>query len=134
MEQRQADIDALRAVIADVESGFNENDPDLSVEHFTADATAVNVMGALLRGRDGLLEANRRGLAGPLKDERARYELRDIVFVRPDVAIAHKTARAIDRDGEVLDEQDAMIALYVFVKREGRWMIAARQNTLIQLH
>ena len=24
-----------------------------------------------------------------------------------------------------------MIALYVFVKREGRWMIAARQNTLV---
>ena len=122
---------ALRAVIADVEAGSNDNDPELSVEHFTPDATAVNVMGALVRGRDALLEANRRGLAGPLKDERARYELRDIAFVGPDVALAHKTARAVDPDGAV-DEQHAMIALYVFVKREGRWMIAARQNTLVQ--
>jgi hypothetical protein len=31
-----------------------------------------------------------------------------------------------------VDEQHAMIALYVFVKRGGRWMIAARQNTLVQ--
>jgi hypothetical protein len=30
------DVTAIRQVIADIETGFNTNDPDLSVGHFTA--------------------------------------------------------------------------------------------------
>ncbi|MBE2315790.1 SgcJ/EcaC family oxidoreductase [Solirubrobacter sp. CPCC 204708] len=130
--QHQADIAELRAIIADVQTGFNENDPELLVGHFTDEGTAVNVMGALLRGREAMLEASRELLTGPLKDERARYVLGDVTFLGPDVAVAHKTARAIDRAGAELDARDAMIALYVFVREAGRWRIAARQNTLIR--
>jgi uncharacterized protein (TIGR02246 family) len=125
------DLAALHAIIADVERGFNDNDAELLTRHFRPDGSAVNVMGVLIAGREALAEANRRGLAGPLKDERARYELRDVTFLRPDVAVAHKLARAVDAHGAFLDERDAMVALYVFVKDEGRWWIAARQNTLI---
>jgi uncharacterized protein (TIGR02246 family) len=40
------DIAAIRAVIADIEAGFNENDAERSVAHFADDATAVDVAGA----------------------------------------------------------------------------------------
>jgi uncharacterized protein (TIGR02246 family) len=129
---RQGDIEALGAIIADVQAGFNDNDPELLAAHFTEDGTAVNVMGVLVEGRDAMVRTSRELLAGPLKEERARYELGDVVFLTPDVAVAHKTARAIDRDGVELDDRDVMIALYVFVRRDGRWLIAARQNTLIR--
>jgi uncharacterized protein (TIGR02246 family) len=125
------DTAALQQVIADIESGFNTNDAELSVKHFTDDASAVNVGGALTSGRDALLEAHRAGFAGPLRDQYAQYELDDVVFVRPDVAVAHKRARATDARGEPIDVGHAMIALYVFVKDDGRWRIAARQNTLV---
>ena len=59
------------------------------------------------------------------------FRLADVAFVRPDVAIAHKHARAITRDGEPLDAGHAMIALYVLVRDDGRWRVAARQNTLV---
>jgi len=128
----QQDVAAIEQVIADIEKGFNTNDPELSVEHFTDDATTVNVGGALASGRDALLEAHRAGFAGPLRDQYARYELDDVAFLRPDVAVAHKRARATDAGGEPIDVGHAMIALYVFVKDDGRWRVAARQNTLVQ--
>jgi uncharacterized protein (TIGR02246 family) len=127
-----ADIAAIRAVIADIERGFNEHDAERSAAQFTDDATAVNVGGVLIAGRDALLDAHRAGFAGPLSDQYARYELGEITFLRPDVAVAHKRARAIDADGNPLDLDHTMIALYVFVRDGGRWRVAARQNTLVR--
>ena len=126
------DIAAIRAVIADIEAGFNAKDAERSVAHFADDATAVSVGGSLVAGRDALLEAHRSGYAGPLRDQYARYELGDITFLRPDVAIAHKRARAVSADGAPIDLDHAMIALYVFVRNGGRWQVAARQNTLVR--
>lgn len=125
------DIAAIALVVADIETGFNANDPDLSVAHFIQNASAVTATGVQLTGREALLDANRRGLAGPLRDEHAHYELSDVVFLRPDVAIAHKHAWATDADGQLVDLGHAMVALYVLVKEGGRWWVAARQNTLV---
>ncbi|MFI6043457.1 SgcJ/EcaC family oxidoreductase [Nocardia sp. NPDC051321] len=126
-----ADIAAIKQIIGNVETAYNTNDPELMTADFTANAAVVNAVGALMTGRDALLEANRRGLSGFLKDEYVRYEVTDITFLRPDVAFAHKVARATTADGELIDIDHAMIALYVLVKEHGRWWTAARQNTLI---
>ncbi|TQM15284.1 SgcJ/EcaC family oxidoreductase [Pseudonocardia kunmingensis] len=126
-----ADIVAIRGVIADIEKGFNDNDAELLVEHFAAGATAVTATGAQVDGRQALLEVSRAGLAGPLRDERARYELADVRFVRPDVAVAHKHAWAVDGTGEPIDVGHAMSALYVLVREDARWWVVARQNTLV---
>ena len=127
-----ADVAAIRGVIADIEAGFNAKDPERSVAHFMPDATAVAVDGTLITGREALLEAHRAGYAGPLRDQYARYELADVTFLRPDVAVAHKRARATTADGEPLDVGHAMIALYVLVREDGRWLVAARQNTVVR--
>ena len=126
-----ADRAAIERVIADVEAGFNAHDAALSVAHFAANASAVSVRGAQVSGHDALLEAHRAGFAGPLRDQHARYELADVTFLRPDVAVAHKCARATTPEGEPIDVGHAMIALYVLVREGGRWWIAARQNTLV---
>ncbi|MBF6168480.1 SgcJ/EcaC family oxidoreductase [Streptomyces gardneri] len=125
------DIAAIRQIVANAEAGFNANDAALLSADFTANAAVVNAMGTLITGFEALLDANRRGLAGFLKDQYARYEIADITFLRPDVAIAHKRAWATTADGELLDNDHAMIALYVLVKQGDRWYTAARQNTLV---
>lgn len=127
-----ADIAAIHALVADIEQGFNTNDADLLVRPFIGNGSSVNVFGAQLTGLADMLEASRRGLAGPLADEHARYELADLVFLRPDVAIGHKLARAVAADGRPIDAEPSMIALYVFVEEDGQWWVAARQNTLVQ--
>ena len=126
-----ADRTAIHRIVSDIETGFNTNDADLLVTHFTDDGTAVNVGGTLLAGREAMLEASRTGLAGPLRDQYARYELGEITFLGPDVAIAHKRAMATTAAGEPLEVGHSMIALYAFVRDDGRWRVAARQNTLV---
>jgi uncharacterized protein (TIGR02246 family) len=127
----ERDVEAIERIISDIETGFNTKDPDLSVEHFTENATAVSVAGTLLSGRAALLDANIRSLSGPLRDQYARYEVDEVVFVRPDVAVAHKRAWATTADGEPIDTDHSMITLYVLVKEDGRWWVAARQNTMV---
>lgn len=125
------DIAAITALIKDVETGFNTNDADLLVRPITANGSVVNVMGVQLSGIDDLLASSRSGLAGPLADQYATYELADITFLRPDVAIAHKHAWATTAEGTRIDVGHTMVALYVFVKQDGVWWAAARQNTLV---
>ncbi|MPY95999.1 MAG: SgcJ/EcaC family oxidoreductase [Acidimicrobiia bacterium] len=127
------DLAAITQVIADIETGFNTKDQALSVAHFAENASGVSVAGVQVSGYDALLEAHRAGLAGALRDQFARYELADLVFVRPDVAIAHKRAWATTSDGDPIDVDHAMVALYVLVKEAGRWWVVARQNTLVQV-
>jgi uncharacterized protein (TIGR02246 family) len=127
-----ADAEDIRRVIADAEKAFNAKDPDLLVEHFARNVTAVGVTGALHVGRAAVLAASSSLFAGPLRDQRARYELVDVLFVRPDVALARKNATAVGPDGEPLSVGHAMIALYVLVRENGRWWVVGRQNTLVQ--
>jgi uncharacterized protein (TIGR02246 family) len=125
------DVRAIRDVIADNETGFNTNDAELSVAHFTDDAWGVAVTGVRVAGRPALLAAHRAGLAGPLRDQYARYRVGEVNFLRPDVAIAQKYATATDPDGRPIKLDHAMIALYVLVKEGDHWRVAARQNTLV---
>jgi uncharacterized protein (TIGR02246 family) len=125
------DIEEIKQVIADVERGFNTNDAALMNKHLAPDAAVVNAMGIRLVGVEEIMKASEAGLAGPLRDQYARYEVRDVRFVRPDVALVHKEAFAITADGTPIDLDHAMNALYVFVKEDGRWLVSARQNTLV---
>lgn len=126
-----SDIEEIEQVIADVERGFNTNDAALMNKHLAPDAAVVNVIGVRLVGLDAIMAASEQGLAGPLRDQYARYEVRDVRFVRPDVALVHKEAFAVTEDGEPIDLDHAMNALYVLVKDDGRWLVEARQNTLV---
>ncbi|MFD3744177.1 SgcJ/EcaC family oxidoreductase [Nocardia sp. NPDC058633] len=126
-----ADLVAIHQIVADTQTAYNTNDAELMTAQFTANAVVGNAVGMLIRGRDALLDANRRGLAGFLKDEYVRYDIVDVTFLRPDVAIAHKTARATTADGTLIDTEPAMVALYVLVKQNGQWWTAARHNTLV---
>ncbi|MEU4648300.1 SgcJ/EcaC family oxidoreductase [Nocardia fluminea] len=126
-----ADIAAIRRIVTDTQTAYNTNDAELMTAQFTANAVVGNAVGMLISGYAALLAANRQGLAGFLKDEYVRYDVVDVTFLRPDVAIAHKTARATTADGALIDTEPAMVALYVLVKEDGQWWTAARQNTLV---
>ena len=126
------DVAEITRLVADVQTAFNTNDPDLMTAHFAENATVVSATGVGIAGREAIQEANRRGLAGFLRDEHVRYDVTDVTFLRPDVALARKEARATTADGAPIDTEPAMVALYVLVKEGGRWWFAARQNTLVQ--
>jgi uncharacterized protein (TIGR02246 family) len=122
---------AIRAIVADAEKAFNAGDAELLVAHMAATVSAVGVTGAEMTGRDAVLEGSRVAFAGPLRGQRARYEVTGITFLRPDVALARTHAHAVDAGGAPIDVGHAMTALYVLTRDAGRWWIAARQNTLV---
>ncbi|MGB3443415.1 MAG: SgcJ/EcaC family oxidoreductase [Actinophytocola sp.] len=126
-----SDIDEIRQIVADVERGFNAGDATLMNKHVAPDAALVGATGVRLVGIDEVMAASEALLAGPFRDQYARYVVRDVRFVRPDVALAYKEAYAVTADGEPIDLDHAMCALYVLVKEDGRWLITARQNTLV---
>ncbi|EID55318.1 SgcJ/EcaC family oxidoreductase [Saccharomonospora xinjiangensis] len=126
------DIAAIRQIIADTETAYNTNDAELMTKHFACNATVVNAMGVTLSGVDEIVESTRQGLAGFLRDEHVRYDLLDVLFVRPDVALAYKGARATDAEGNLLDAEHVMKVLYVVVKEDGRWWAVARHHTLVR--
>ena len=131
-EARYADdVAAIERIISDIEAGFNHNDAELAVAHFADNATATSATGVRITGREALLHAHRRDYAGFLKDQYARYTIAGISFPRPDVALVQKEARATTPEGELIDLDHAMVALYVLVKDGDRWLIAARANTLV---
>ncbi|GAA0274961.1 SgcJ/EcaC family oxidoreductase [Cryptosporangium japonicum] len=121
---------AIRRIVQDVEDGFNRNEPALLGVHMARDAVVGNARGAWLEGRDAIDEANRVGLAGFLRDETAHYEVSGAAALAPDVAVAQKRAWST-RAAADAGEPPEMIALYVFVRRDGRWWITRRQNTLV---
>jgi uncharacterized protein (TIGR02246 family) len=125
------DVEEIRQVVADVERGFNTNDAALMNRHVAPDAAIVTALGVRLTGIEEVMAASEAGLAGPLRDQYARYEVRDVRFVRPDVALAYKEAYAVTADGAPVDVDHTMCALYVLVRTGGRWLITARQNTLV---
>lgn len=122
---------AIRAIVADVQTAFNTNDPVLMNAHFAADASVVTAVGKRVFGIDALRRAAEEGMAAALHDQFVRYVVTDIRFIRPDVALAYKEATATDADGEPIELDHSMVALYVLVKDDGRWLVAARQNTLV---
>lgn len=125
------DINMIRQIIDDVQEGFNTNDPDLMNTHLADDAVVVNARGAVLTGRPAIDKATREGLAaGLLKDATAYYQLSDIALLSPDVIAAGKTAWSTQHDAEAGNPPE-MNALYIFIRRSGRWLIWRRQNTLI---
>ena len=126
-----ADEDALRDIISTIELGFNTNDADLLVRDIAEDALVVNAVGAVLRGREAILEATRAGLASPyLRDATAHYRVSDMELIAPDVGVLHKEAWATEAAADA-GEPAEMNALYVMVRRDGRWWVLRRQNTLV---
>jgi uncharacterized protein (TIGR02246 family) len=126
-----ADEAALRDVISTIELGFNTNNADLLVRDIAEDAHVVNAMGTVLRGREAILEATRAGLASAhLRDATAHYRISDIELLAPDVAVLHKEAWATEAAADA-GEPAEMNALYVMVRRDGRWLVLRRQNTLV---
>lgn len=126
-----ADLNAIRAIVDDVQTGFNTNDPSLMNAHMADDAVVVNARGAVLEGRPAIENSARQGLAsGFLRDATAYYQLTDVVGLSDDVIAARKNAWSTADDAK--DGRPAeMSALYIFVRRSGRWLIWRRQNTLI---
>jgi uncharacterized protein (TIGR02246 family) len=130
--------DAVDDFVTELQVGIDSADADTYNARFGDDVAWGSPYGATVVGYDTLHSIHRgmfeRGVAatGPS----SRYETVHVMAPAPDVAIAHVRRAALDAEGQPIPVDDASafseMAMYVLVRRDGGWWLAAGQNTPIR--
>ncbi|OAA23447.1 hypothetical protein UG55_10377 [Frankia sp. EI5c] len=125
----QAD-EAVRQLVEHLQVGLDRGDADHYDRQFAADVLWGSPYGMTLTGFELLNSIHRAQLARPTV-ARSRYEPVQTLMPTPDVVITHVRRRALpDADGTEPTGFSEM-AMYVLVRRDGQWWLAAGQNTPI---
>lgn len=128
---RTEDETAIRAIIQQVQDGWNAGDGKAFAAPFAGDADYVVINGMQLKGRDVIAAGHQRIFDTIYKNSQIRANIKSIKFLRPDVAIAHIewnlkfTENGTSREGRAMNSQ-------ILTKENGRWSIIAFQNTSIE--
>ena len=126
---------AARAFAAGLQAGYDRRDAEMLNCQFAADVIWGSPYGALVDGYEHLHPIHVRFQQQPRKGPAFCYEVRHVLVVREDVAIAHIARLALGPEDEPLppsadpDLPFSEMAMYVLVRRGGQWWLAAGQNT-----
>ncbi|HEY7486265.1 MAG TPA: SgcJ/EcaC family oxidoreductase [Streptosporangiaceae bacterium] len=145
----QEDVDAIVALVAEVQYAQQHALPDAFMSAFRQDSVWTTAHGKRLTGFEEISAFTHKVLPGSIDlPVTATYEAEYILFIRPDIAAVKIRQRPVTRDGQRLDEvfrghddPAALVAdhpdavpgtpLYVLAKDDGQWRIAAAQNTKV---
>ena len=97
---------------------------------FAENANFIQIFGGQLDGRAAIEAAHRNIFETIYKGSHARFVLRSIRFLRPDVAVIFARAHVKFTEGNEEREVETRTTLIV-VKEQGKWQIVALQNTRI---
>ncbi|SEH69967.1 conserved hypothetical protein [Mycolicibacterium rutilum] len=127
---------AVDAFVAELQAAIDDGDAELYNAHFADDVLWGSPFGATVAGYDTLHAIHRRLFAAAVAGPRSRYEKVAVSAPTPDVAVAQVRRTALNADGTPIPiEQPAPfseMALYVLVRRDGQWWLAAGQNTIVR--
>lgn len=123
-----ADEAAVRESVRQMEAGWNTRSGAAFARPFAEDADYVVINGMQLKGRGAIDKGHQQIFDTIYKDSTLALSLKQLRLLRPDVAVAHVSARLKVRHGEQTQEGDAIITL-VLTKDKGEWHVAAFQNT-----
>jgi uncharacterized protein (TIGR02246 family) len=125
---RASDEAALRESVKQMETGWNTKSGALFAKPFADDADYVVINGMYIKGRAVIESQHQRIFDTIYKDTNVTLTVKQIRFLRPDVAVIHVEGRRTGPTKELM--QDAMLTLMMTKEKQG-WVIAAFQNTAI---
>lgn len=137
-EHADAARTAAETIVADLQEGWDTNDATTADRHFSADIAWGSPYGATVHDFDTLFAIHQRLKAAGTGGPSSRYQIERVLPVSQDVVVAHVARLALDANGEPIepttDTDDAFseMAMYVLVRREDTWWLAAGQNTPIR--
>jgi uncharacterized protein (TIGR02246 family) len=117
---------AVEVMVAELQRGLDDHDADTYNAGFAADVIWGGPFGATVTGYETLHSIHRRLMAQSAAG-RSRYEVVALGSPAPDVAVAQVRRSPLNPADDF-----AEMALYVLVRRDGRWWLAAGQNTQVQ--
>ena len=124
------DEGAIEAILQQFETAWNVYDSVSLAALFAEDANFIHIFGGQLDGRTAIEAAHRVIFNTIYRGSRARFILRSIRFVRPDVAVVFAGAEVKFEENNETREMETRPTLIV-VKEEAKWEIVAFQNTKI---
>ena len=124
------DEGAIQAILQQFETAWNAYDSVSIAGLFAEDANFIHIFGGQLDGRTAIEAAHRVIFNTIYRGSRARFILRSIRFVRPDVAVVFAGAEVKVEENNETREIETRPTLIV-VKEEAKWKIVAFQNTKI---
>jgi uncharacterized protein (TIGR02246 family) len=130
--------DAVVRFVAELQAGWDQRDAEITDRRLAADVTWGSPFGATVEGYDQL-HAIHVKLKKQIKGgSSSRFEVERVLVPAPGVAVAHVKRVALPPNGQPVEPSsntsDAFseMALYVLVRRDGTWWVAAGQNTPIR--
>jgi uncharacterized protein (TIGR02246 family) len=125
-----ADERSIQDILRRMEAAWNASDSAGIAALFAEDANFIQIFGGQLDGRAAIEGSHRAILDTIYKDSRARFDLREIRSVRPDVAIVFTKAAVEFKEGDEMREIKTRPTMVV--EKDGdTWRIVAFQNTRI---
>ncbi|HYP26618.1 MAG TPA: SgcJ/EcaC family oxidoreductase [Blastocatellia bacterium] len=128
--QRAKDEAAIRENVRKMEEGWNTKNGTLFAEPFAEDADGVPIGGRAFKGHDVIEKAHWELFKTVFKDSTITLQVRQLRFLRPDVALVQIHNHNKWQQGEAKGEHNSTITL-VMTREVGGWEIASFQNTLI---
>lgn len=121
----------IREIVRQVETGWNTKSGKDFAAPFAEDADYVVVNGMYIKGRTAIEKGHQQIFETVYKESFIAATVKSLRFARPDVAIVHVEWNLTVRQGGAETKSTALNTL-VLTKDNGRWQIAAFQNTPVR--
>jgi len=125
---RATDEAALRDIVKQMETGWNTKSGAVFAKPFAEDADYVVINGNYIKGRAVIESQHQRIFDTIYKDTTLSLTVKQIRFLRPDVAVVHVSGKRV---GPGKDHNQGAMITVVMTKQNGGWLIAAFQNTAV---
>lgn len=128
----KADEAAIRALLDLQISSWDAGDPIGYASAYMDPGDCVSFLGGHHRGREAIAASSEVPREGSLvrrllRGAHLRYELTDLRFITPDVAVIHASCGVAK--GSRLNRRNLRINTSVAVRTDNGWLLAATQNT-----
>ena len=137
--QSKPDEDAIRKILDDEITTWNQADTDGYSKHFAADGTFTNVMGMFFTGRQAFRDRHEVIFKGPFRGTMLQLQVVSLRFLTADVAVSETLTwvsgfKSGTPPGLHLDAKGRLRTrlLQVMAKRSGEWQTVVYHNVDIK--
>lgn len=121
----------IRKVELGLQDAWNNHDMKAWASYFTEDADFVNVSGSWWKGRREIEEKHADAHASLFRESQLTIYEVDTRFLTPEIAVSHAVWSLVGEknpDGTTAQPRKGIFT-HVLQKQNGKWLIAAAQNT-----